>query len=401
MTRVLLCNEAAAGSGHVTALASIARALRPECRIQAILPRPEHAEMLAPLCERLDLGPQIRRMPGLSPSRGLSWPNWLYNRGFGDHDVLRRRFTWWREVLSAIRPDLVVAEFAPNALMAARSLGIRSTLAGATYYTPPSSLPRFPDLLTPEAATAHGAPPDPAAPADEDSLCSTINEALVPLGLPQLDRLAALYTADLSLPRGLSLCDPYAEWREAPLILPLPRLPATSDDEGDEIFIYFSGKELKEPAICEALNRLPLPARLVAPHLTSEQVRILSANPRLRIAESKLPPDTIVARSRVILCAGQSGTLGLALLAGVPVLALPMQHEQLSNALRASAQIDTCRMLPRQHRTAARIVDTLAELYHDPALQHRARRHARPLRQSYDQTNIESYRRYLLPLVTS
>ena len=355
--------------------------------------------MLAPLCERVDPGPMIKRMPGLTPSKGLNWPSWLFNRGFGHHDVLRRRFTWWREALSAIRPDLVIAEFAPNALMAARSLGIGNVLAGATFYTPPSSLPRFPDLLTPEAAAAHGIPPDLAAPTDEDRLCSVINEALVPLGLPQLDRLAELYTADLALPRGLSLCDPYARWRETPLILPIPCLPAPSETDGDEIFIYFSTTELKEAAICEALGRLPLPARLVAPRMTPEQARMLSANPNLRIAETMQSPDAIVARSRLILCAGQSGTLGLALLAGVPVLALPMQHEQLSNALRASAQIDTCHVLPRQQRTAARIVDTLAELFHDPEQQHRARRHAGPLRQPYDQTDIEGYHRHLLPLV--
>ncbi len=230
-------------------------------------------------------------------------------------------------------------------------------------------------------------------------MCDTINRTLGARGLPPLARLPEVYAADLSLPRGVTLWDPYAEWRERPLLLPIERLPPLSEGQGSEVFIYFSTGELNEPAIREALLRLPFAARLVAPGLAPGLARGLAANPRLRIEPAPLPPSEIVARSRVIMCAGQAGTLSLAVLAGVPVLALPVQLEQLSNALRASGHLSACRVVPRIERSAQAILDALADLWFRPGLAQAARDEAVRLRAQYDESALDSYRRLLPPLL--
>jgi hypothetical protein len=396
--RVLLCCETGQGRGHVTTLATAARGLGPGWTVQAILPELAHADILRPLCARVDRGASLARLPGRPPAGTFNWATWLHNRGYGDPDVLHPHFTWWSEALRRIRPRLVVSDYAPTALLAARAQGIATVVTGAAFGCPPAGLSRFPDMLTPGQASLHD-DITPAAPPCEDSMCDCINDTLGPLGLPPLGRLPEVYAADASLPRGVSLWDPYTGQREGPLLAPLDPVPPLQRRPGDEVFVYFSTEELAEPAIRDALCRMPFDACLVAPGLTAELGRALAANPKLRIAAAPLPGHEIAQRSRVILCAGQAGMLSLAVLAGIPAVALPLHHEQLSNALRASENLGGVRTVPKGTRSAEAILTALAELWDRPAVGSAARLAAMELRAAYAEPARDAYRRRLHPLL--
>jgi hypothetical protein len=396
---VLLCSEAGGGRGHATKLATLARALWPEPTFQAILPRLDPADLLRPFCDRVDLGHYIDRMPGAPNASVLSWGSWFQTRGFGDPDVLLGRFDWWCEALRTIQPDLVVADFGPTALLAARAMGIRTVSTGATFVTPPSALEHFPEYLTPAQAAAHGTELSDAPLPDEGAMRDCINDTLGPRGLPPMARLAQVYAADLEMPCGVSLWDPYASWRDRPLVAPIDPTPPLQERAGSEVFIYFSTAELKDAATCEALRRLTFPARLVAPGISPELARDLASNPHLTIEPAPWPHARIVARARVIVCAGQAGTLALAVLAGIPVLALPVQLEQFSNALRASGALRSVRVLPSRTRSTKAILDMIAELWSQRSLTDDARENAVRLRGAYPESAQDSYRRLVLPLL--
>jgi hypothetical protein len=397
--RALLCSEAWQGRGHVTTLATVARALAPLWRSQGIIAQVDHADVLASVCDRVDRGMHLAPPPDAIPSPSLNWGGWLRMRGFGDPALLRWRFDWWVAALDAIRPALVVADFAPTALLAARARGIPSVVTGAAFSLPPATLARFPDLLSAAEEALQGAARPPAPPIDEDALRDSINTTLVPLGLPPLARLPEVFAADLSLPRGVAIWDPYDGLRDRPLLMPVAELPPLQRQPGAEVFIYFSTSELDDPATRAALLRLPYPATLAGLRLTEAQARDLSANPRITVAPALLPPAEIVRRARVIVCAGQAGTLALSVLAGVPVLALPAQHEQLSNALRAAAALGGVRVLPKARRSAEAILDTIAELWTRPAPAAAARLMAPDLRAAYVDSALDSFRRLLGPLL--
>lgn len=396
---VLLCYEAGAGRGHATKLATVARALWPEHPCQAILPRLDASDLLAPHCGRIDRGPFPAVMSPAPPRTAMTWAYWLLSRGFADPDILRQRFDWWCRALRNIGPGLVVADFAPTALMAARAMGVPAVAIGAPFFTIPSKLDSFPDFLPPEATALHGTVLVDAPPPDEAAMRDIINETLGPLGLPPLARLPEVNTADLELAAGIPLWDPYLPWRSQPLLMPLERLPPLRDRAGSEVFIYFSTHELKEPAIRNALRRMPYPARLVAPGLPEELARDLAANPKLVIEPAPLSHDRIVGRARVILCAGQAGTMSLAVLAGIPVLALPIDFEKLSNAWRAAEALPSARVLPRLRRSTETILDTMGELWARPDLAEAAGEDALRLRAVYTETAQEAYRRRMLPLL--
>lgn len=395
---ILLCSEAGAGRGHATTLATVARALQPEFRSRAIIARLDHADILARSCYRVSRGTHLARLPQAPASGVLSWVGWLQTRSFADPAVMKRDFDWWLAAMRAIRPVLVVGDYAPTALMAARTLGIRTAVTGVAFSLPPATLPRFPALLTVDQLAAHGTVLSDAPPPDEDAVRDSINAALGPAGLPPLARLPEVYTADLSLPRGVSLWDPYAESRDRPLLMPVDPLPPLQGKRGDEVFVYFSTGELRDPETVEALRRLPFDACVVAQRLTPELVADLCTNPRLKISPVPLSKEEIVRRSRVILCAGQGGTLSLAVLSGIPVLALPVQHEQLSNSLRAAGHLGSVRVLPNAVRSADAILEVLAELWSKPAIAAAARLTAMDLRDAYGETAVEAYRRLLVPL---
>ncbi len=397
--RALLCCEAGEGRGHVTTLATVARALAPHARSQALLARMEHADMLAPLCDRVDRGLYLDRLPGLAAPGVLRWSGWLRAHGFGDAETLRSRFDWCCAALNAIRPALVVGDYAPMMLLAARAMGIPTVATGAAFGLPPAPLPRFPDLLTPEQAADHGTHLNPGLEPDEDAMRDTINATLGPIGLKPLTRLPEIYACDLSLPRGVPLWDPYAPWRDRPLLLPLDALPPMAQAPGSGLLVYLPMRALKDPGLQAALVRLPCTATVVVPSPDMAPIAALRGHAHLRIVAQPLAPAEVVARCAAILCAGQAGTLALAALAGVPVLALPTQHEQLSNALRAAAGLRGCRVLPRTRRTPEALLAALCDLLSDPEPAQAARSDAQRLRATYAESARDSYSRLLPPLL--
>lgn len=389
--RVLLCCETGHGRGHVTTLATVARALGPRYTYKAIIPELKNADVLTPVCERVDRGAVLARLSGQPPAGAFTWAVWLRNRGYADPQVLKKQFDWWSEAMRAVRPVLVVADYAPTALLAARAQGIRTVAVGAAFGLPPATLKCFPELLTPVQAAMHDQVSDDPAP-QEDTIRDCVNATLGPLGLPSLTHLPEVYSAGLSLPQGVSHLDPYAEARDRPLVMPLDPLPVLKRGPGRGIFIYFSTKELAETAIRHALCRLPFEACLVAPGLSPSMARELARNPKLTIAPKPLSQGEIVRHSRMILCAGQAGTLSLAVLAGIPVVALPMQHEQLSNALRAAERLSAVRVLPKRMRSAERIIEVIAETWEKPSLGVAAQLTALELREAYTGDALSTYR---------
>lgn len=363
------------------------------------MPRLENVEALSIICDRVDRGPHVPRRPNAGRSGVLNWADWLLTRGFADADVLLPLFDWWCEAYRSLRPGLVVADFAPVAQLAARAMRVPLAVTGAPFFTLPSGMDPIPDYLTPQDAAAHGTVLADVPPPDQTAIRDRINDALVPRGLPQMSRLAQVYAADIELARGVGVFDPYASWRDSPLLLPTDEMPLLPDRPGDEVFVYFSTAELTDPATCEALRRLSLPSRLLLSGVPPDLARDLAAKPNLKIERAPLSHAQIVARSRVILCAGQAGTLSLAVLAGIPVVALPVQLEQLSNALRASRHLSGVRVLPKMARSPEGILAAVEELWSSPAAGQTARQDAMPLRAAFAETAQDAYRRRMLPVL--
>ena len=401
-TALLAC-ETGTGRGHVVTLAGVARALAGRWDCVAALSRLEYAAALSLHTREIHRAPVMARRPDIEvlaarpaplPPRRLpdfggrsvywadSWVNWIGRRGFRDVARLRAQVAFWQDMIWRTRAELVVTDYAPAALLAARALGVPSVVTGTAIGIAPLGMPRFPLFPTAPGAVL----------LDEDETAALISEAVAPLGGPPLARLAELYTATLSLPRGFPAWDPYADWREERLLLPIEEVPPRATGRGDLVFAYLSTSEFQEAGIVEALRRLPLPVTMFAPGLSEAEAGALqAANPRLSISQVPLPIGEIVARARLILNAGQAGTAAMAMLAGIPMLAMPQHNEHAMNA-RGAVALGGHRLLYRPERTTEAILSALRTMWEDAALFDEAQRVAGQLRAETPRGALEETR---------
>ncbi|MFC3101837.1 hypothetical protein [Altererythrobacter lauratis] len=390
MKRVLLAWEAGAGRGHVVTLGRVAMALRGVAVCDAALGWMDYAAEIVPLCDavypgaRLGLNLQGRQERNAPPS--ASWAEYLLDCRFGETDRVRANVAWWVETIRTRRIALVVADYAPNALMAARICGVPAVAVGTGYGIPPADLESFPVFL----------PEYPDREADEAALVAAINAAIVPLGARPLAHLPQIYARDGELVRTLPLLDPYASWRyESSYLPPVADYAGIGPGTGQEVFCYFSTREFENPALVEALESCGLPMVCFLPNAPDDvRTRLLAAG--AEISAYPLPVAQIAARARLVLNSGQHGIASLALAAGLPQVCLPQHLEQLFHARRL-AHAGTARVIWPRNADAATISAAIRESWEDTGMAVRTRTLAQGLAPIFAADDLALMRERLTP----
>src|SRR6478672_9797804 len=124
MARILFAWELGAGMGHAMACATLARALEARGHICAFAFREPRA------LETLGLGDRTAFQAPFMPREGegqgapLCLPDVLAGCGYAKPGDLAHLVAGWVDVLRTSQPQLLVADYAPTALLAARILGV-------------------------------------------------------------------------------------------------------------------------------------------------------------------------------------------------------------------------------------------------------------------------------------
>lgn len=393
--RVLLANEAGAGRGHLTLLAQVAHALGPGFSSAAAIPRPRYAAELS--AQGIDVvpGPRLRytRETRANPelAGNATWGDYLAASGLGRDEIVRHHLRWWRDKIVEEDATVLIADYAPLAIWAARGLkaegwDIEILSVGTGYGLPPARLDRFPQLL----------PDYSRQVVTEAETLAVLNRVAGEMGLSPLPSLPSVAAADCELAFTLPHLDPYDRPREdrfAPVLAPLPP-PATG--EGGELFVYFSWTELKDPALVKALASLPIPRRGYLPGAPAEALDRLRSGGMV-VEDRPLSIAEITARSRLVFGAGTHGMICLCALAGLPMVALPAHLEQLCHC-RSSQDLGVLRYLPFDRRSPGDIADTILAAWGDPGLSRAATHLAQDLRRNYPVDPMASLSDRLAPL---
>lgn len=370
--RILLANEAGTGRGHITTLKVFAQALGPGFIYDAALCRLHHAADLAPFCDMVFQGAGLGYQPDVMGARnGLrigNWAEFLGAIGFASEDFLVRQIDWWINTIRARCSGLVVAEFAPCAMLAAHALGVPVISIGQGHSTPPAGMAQFPLPPSGAAGLFH----------DEAELLETVNRAGARFGVPPLQYFSDVYRCQAQLPRTIPQLDPYADIRVNPTYLPPlgPDSPAVA--QGEEVFVYFSTTEGEDPVITEAIANVRLPMRVVMPEITDDYAARLEAGGGI-VERQPLPHGMIAARSRMIVHAGQHGATAMGLGMGLPQVAFPCQSEQEANA-SCMVAMGVGAQFAQPRNDAAAITEIIERIYADAAMRTRARDLAGALR---------------------
>ena len=354
--RVVICWEMGAGQGHIVPLTRIAETLtrRGIGIASAHLCHLDHAAVLAPHVS----GP-IRQAPCFaSPGTASAEPalphasfgDFLADIGYASEERLSRQIGLWRRIFEADRPDLVIGDYSPTALLAARSLGISTVAIGSPYCQPPSHLPEFP-LRRPQAERR----------CSEATLLATLNTVLSGFGTEPLSAFPQVLETDLTGIGSLRQIDCYDGLRAIPLLPPFNGCVPPASRRGNEVVAYISVPGSPDDPIWEALASLDMPVLLLAPRL-DEAVAQKLRRPNIVVSHSLLSPGEIAERCRVLVSNGNHGTLCIGMRAALPQVCLPLHGEHDANCAGLEAH-GTAFVIKREASTAAGIAFAIRETY--------------------------------------
>lgn len=355
MARVLIGWELGAGTGHLNFVAHAARALHAGGHQVALALQHRHGLALGD--DQIASFTAAPRWPGLDQPMAARKPDAtigdiLARFGLGAPGCVARMISAWDAILADTRPDLVIAQFAPALLLAARGR-VASVQLGTGYACPPAHPDRFRRLGAQTPAF------------DEAQLLAALNQDLVLAERAPLDRLPTIFAADHDLVCGLALLDPYAEERITPRAAPLMRdsAPAVAETPGDEVFVYSSNHIAPDDPFWLGLARSSLPIRL---HVAqpSDALCAQCATLGLRLEAQPQPMAKIAARSKLIVSHGSHGMVSAGLFAGLPQMIVYFDLEkQLSAAALQRAGLGVGQHLGRL--IADPFARSLRQLYDD------------------------------------
>jgi UDP:flavonoid glycosyltransferase YjiC (YdhE family) len=333
MADILYAWELGAGLGHVGAFLPLARALRAaghgvHCRVvdDAAVTRLLTAEDLP-----WEPAPTIAEQTRSTPP--LSYADILLRYGYADAAHLGALVTGWQTAMRETGAQLILADHAPTALLAARTLGLPAMLYSSGFCVPP------PERPTPNMRAWLPVPPE-RLQALEDEARHTVNRVLADQGRPAIGGLHELFAVEEDTLLGFPELDHYPArgsaryWGNLPdagvgIRPPWPALP------GKKIFAYLRRACVHHEAALAALYALELPTVVFFPDLPDGLASRFAAPHLVFVHE---PVDLGVAADEAALAVTYASlsTTTRFLLAGKPVLLLPWHLEQYLMARRVA-----------------------------------------------------------------
>lgn len=304
------------------------------------------------------------------PGLPVSFAEILRGCGYRDPAVLAGLITGWRELFARFKPDLVVEDFAPTALLAARIDGIPRVRCGNGFSVPPRTHPIPPFRFD-------AAPPPERVAAAEQQVLSTVNAALHRIGAPPLERLAEQFESDEDFLCTFPELDHYGDRPAAGYWGPNLQTAAGRQVEwagltGKRVFVYLKRHLGHVDALIDGLVACGSQVVAFIPDLEPARRTRLEGPGRI-VAESAVRLDTILHRCDLVVSHG--GTLAPgSLMRGIPQLVFPSQYEQYLTAVRLQ-QLGVGRWVG-PGETAAQLRSTLLSMLGDPRYGQAARAYA-------------------------
>jgi UDP:flavonoid glycosyltransferase YjiC (YdhE family) len=251
----------------------------------------------------------------------------LHNIGFSDSTMLAGLVNGWRALFELLQPDLIVFNHSPTALLAARTFPAKRLLTGTGFTIPPKRYP-FPNMRywspIDETQLRH----------DEDGTLAAVNHVLKKLGSPPLSHLADLFDVDCDSIDSYAELDHYPNregrrYRGA-CFSEAGHAPAWPEGSGKKIFVYIKSS-IANPSLFAALKESGQRAIIFGDSIP-EPLQRRFASDALRFVDQPQNIRLVAAHADVAVLNGGHNTTAAMLLAGKPVLILPLTIEQYLTA---------------------------------------------------------------------
>lgn len=325
MARILIAWELGEAFGH------LARCLR----LAQVLCESGHSVVLALQSVRLPAGHALRPdvtvlQAPLTPSpptaRGWArnYAEVLLNSGFADAQDLAARLRSWRGICALVRPDLLIADHAPTALLAAAIAGIPRMPIGEGFGIPPSVKP-WPSIRPWEDIS------EGELIETEERLDGVTRAAQVSLGILSPVSVRALFDRGGVITNFTEL-DHYPGRGTCSYIGPIGSFTQAREvswqfSAARRVLVYLRPQVPGFATIMRALTKVDAEVLCVAPDMPVEMARQFATR-NMRISLVPLSLEKLFEKADLAISYGNSGFSTQALLAGVPLLMRPRYVEQ-------------------------------------------------------------------------
>ena len=306
---------------------------------------------------RLKLGPEI-----------VCYAQILDRMVFGDETMLARTLDQWRVLLSQVRPDALLADFAPGASLVAHLHCLPLVRLNSGWEAPvfDECLPIF----------RRGSSWDRARVMRlEADIVRRLNRACLASGAHAFENLSGLYDVGRLL---------LATWPEldhfAPRRLDVEYIgPIYSSDYGravdwleqnpsthrKRIWLYLA-PDSRNAVIVKALKLLPVDVIAVMPGLRADIAAQLRSS-SWEIHGEPVRLDRLLTRTDLVVSNGGQGVLAACLTAGVPMLLMPLTVEQAHMADKLSRTSSAISQMPVGKSLQNRLAEQISRLLRDTA----------------------------------
>lgn len=331
MSKIFYAWEFGSNFGHIGAFLPLARALRERGHdIRWVVAQTEPAARLLGQDGFVWMqAPTIQEIPREGPP--LSYADILLRFGYARGEALLGLVVAWRELLRLTSARVVLADHAPTAILAARTLGIPVVLFSSGFCVPPRQQPlpnMRPWLALPPGHLEHL----------ENQALTSINAVLEHFVQPPLKAIAQLFEVAEDALIGFPELDHYASRGPARYWGNLPdagvgESPVWPALPGKRIFAYLRAESRHHEAALAALFELGQPGIVYFPDAPPALIKRYAA-PHLHFSSAPLDlAQTAREADAAMTYASMSATTNF-LLMGKPLLLLPGHLEQFLLARR-------------------------------------------------------------------
>ncbi|GGX73702.1 glycosyltransferase [Saccharospirillum salsuginis] len=329
--KALLVWEMGQDLGHVSILATVARVLIDlDYEVVCVLKETSHvASTFGDLpITYLPFPPTDRVRRSSSPT--ISMADILSRRGFDDPSRLSKQIEKWQAVYDAVQPDLVVFDFAPMALLAARNRDFKKAVIGTGWGTLAPGYSVLPLNLWADI--------DPELiRSSEKTLVDSINHVCRAMSCAEVNYVSDLYESDLTLIVNFPDLDIYGPQRNNAIYLgPIEenRAGPVNDnwlEKGSNVFAYLKSGHSITTRTLNVLKRLNVNSIVYIPSLSDDSANAMRRD-GFKVSTTPVNLRSLLPKVDAVICHAGLGTLGRSIMAGTPALALPLQLEQANTA---------------------------------------------------------------------
>lgn len=342
--RILFAWELGANYGHASKIIETIVALGPLAEVAVAAREPQAFAEIAPRLG-LNIRPAPHAPPPPPPPLGpappvLSYPDALRFCGWNEAVPLAGLIRSWRALFADLAPDLIVAQAAPTALLAARGGPWTVATLGSGFDAPARADPMPPYPGNHTQADLRAA---------EDRTLAVAEAALREAGGPALGRFRALFDAGPMLLAAMIQTDHYHPRRKWEPDHPPYLGHLFTTDRGEVLHWARNGRArilayLRPGArgfgpAARALAALSRDSDIVlaAPGLPAPAADALRTA-GLRVVDGPVRLDVLLPEADLMLSHGSNGVVAASLVAGVPQVLLPTQTEQFMLTRTVAAQ---------------------------------------------------------------